>query len=109
MICPRGHSIPDTNMICPTCVAESSEVAMATLQRMYLRKAVAGEPNYTLRVGKGTDRHVLQYTSFTRTFCGRELKSAPRISYEPYSPEALKKVCSECAAAVAHAISEATV
>jgi hypothetical protein len=105
--CPKGHSIPDNALACPDCAMARGDEALYNLQLEFLRKAASGEVNYTLRVAKGADRHVLMYTSYTRTFCGRELKGKPRIGYEPYSADALSHVCTGCRIALTSALKEA--
>lgn len=107
MTCPKGHYIPDDSLVCPMCAARKAEAAMHALQLEFLRKAVNHESNYTLRVAKLPQRHVLQYSSYTRTFCGQELAAAPTIKYEPYETDTLLKVCAGCRAAIAAAVEEA--
>ena len=102
--CDRGHFIPNANLTCPECAAARSERALREMQVEFLRKAVSGSIGYTLRVARGGDRHVLMYSSYTKTFCGHELKSKPQITYEPYSIDALSRVCSGCRVEIKRAL-----
>jgi hypothetical protein len=105
--CPKGHFIPDNALACPTCAAERGEESFRRLQLEFLRKAVRGDFNYTLRIAKGSGQHVLMYSSYTRTFCGQELSVRLQIAYEPYSVDTLAKICSGCRIAITSAVKEA--
>ena len=102
--CSKGHFIPNNVLTCPTCTTEASDEALRGMQVEFLRKAKGGDVNYTLRVARGGDRHVLMYSSFTRTFCGKELKSKPRIGYELFTSEALSNICSGCRVEIKRAL-----
>ena len=100
MICPNGHIMPDSKLACPTCTAQMAEKALQTMQVEYLHKAAKGDFGYTLRIAKGSDRHVLLYATSDRTFCGQTLAIHPHIYYEPYSDDTLAKVCAGCRIAI---------
>jgi len=104
--CAKGHFIPNANLACPQCATERGEEAFRELQVEFLRKAANGEPNYTLRVARGGERHVLMYTSFTKAFCGKDLKAKPQIAYEPLGPDTLSKVCAGCRVEIKRALQE---
>lgn len=97
----------DSALVCAVCMAEQDKQAMRELQLEFLRKTVNGEWNYGLRVAKMPERHVIMFSSQVRTFCGQELKTKPRISYEHYSDATLEKLCAGCRAAVQDAVAEA--
>ena len=96
MTCPQGHWIPATKLTCPDCAIKRIAMGMRDLQLEFLHKAMDGGYSYPLRVAKGNERHVLMYTSFVHTFCGRELKTKPQIKYESFSDDTLSKICAGC-------------
>jgi hypothetical protein len=96
MLCSKGHWMDDNMMICSQCAAIRGESAFRDLQIEFLRKVISGKSAYSLRLAKGTQKHLLMYTSCTRTFCGKELQVAPQIKYESYGEETLTKVCAGC-------------
>jgi hypothetical protein len=104
--CAQGHFIPEDKLTCPECATARGEEAFHSLQLEFLRKAADGEHNYTLRVAKGPDRHVLMYTSWVRTFCGQELKTKPQIAYEALDANALSRVCAGCRIEITRALQE---
>ena len=105
--CAKGHFIPDKALTCPDCATERAKPGMQAFQAAFLRKAADGVPNYTLRVARGSERHVLMYMSYTQTFCGRELKSKPQIAYEPLDADVLSRVCAGCRIEIKRALQEA--
>jgi hypothetical protein len=110
MICVKGHTVPDSHMVCPACTAQAGAEGFRGLQAEFLRKAAKGEWSYSLRVAfrvaKDDPRHVLMYLSPTRTFCGRELEQRPQIKYEHYNEETLAKVCAGCRMEIASIMRE---
>jgi hypothetical protein len=103
----EGHFIPDKALSCPDCAKERDQQALQDAQLEFLRRTVRGDFNYTLRVIKDRDRHVLMYTSYKRTFCGQHLESKPPyIEYEPYNADTLSKVCAGCRVAIASMVRE---
>jgi hypothetical protein len=104
--CVKGHRVPDENLTCPECASARREQGLHEIQAEFLRKVVGGAFGYTLRVAKLPEKHVLMYTSYTRTFCGRELKAKPQISYQPYDAEALARVCAGCRIEIQRALQE---
>jgi hypothetical protein len=104
--CPKGHAIPEKALACPACAAERGEKAFHDLQIEFLRKAMKGVYSYSLRVVKGNDRHVLMYSSYSRTFCGKELESRPHIHYEAYDEDTLAKLCAGCRSVIASMVEE---
>jgi hypothetical protein len=111
MICVKGHTVPDSHMVCPACTAQAGAEGFRSLQAEFLRKAAKGEWPYSLRVAyrvaKNDVRHVLMYSSVTRTFCGKELEQRPHIKYERYCDETLAKVCAGCRMEIASIMREA--
>jgi hypothetical protein len=99
--------IPDKVLVCPTCWAQQGEMAFQGLQREFLRKAARHEFGYSVRIAKGNEKHVLMYSSFTRTFCGKDLQVKPQIHYEAYDDDTLAKVCAGCRIAIAGLMQEA--
>lgn len=106
MTCKNGHFMDDKLLVCRRCAEEQSEPAMHELQREFLRKVADGEYHYGLRVAKGPQRHVIMYSSHTRTFCGTELKTPQTIHYEEYNGETLAGVCPGCRRAILSVIEE---
>lgn len=104
--CPKGHAIPDKAVTCPECAAELAEPALRDLQRQFLRKARDHDWNYLLRVARAPQRHAILYSTHTRTFCGLDLKTRPRIEYVPYTADTLSKLCPLCRTAIASALEE---
>jgi hypothetical protein len=98
--------MPEKAIACPTCIGEQNDRAMRDLQVEFLRKVARAEFSYSLRVAKGGDRHVLMYSSYTRTFCGRDLPTKPHINYEPYDDVTLAKVCAGCRSAIRSLLEE---
>jgi hypothetical protein len=99
--CSKGHYVSNNALFCATCAMERSESALQELQTEFLRKAANGEPSYTLRVAKGSERHVVMYSSQTRTFCGQELATKPQIRYEAYNDKTLATICAGCRSTIA--------
>lgn len=108
MKCRNGHRVPDNFVTCPSCVENAAILALHEVQLEFLRKAALRAPGYTLRVIKGNGRHVIQYTSQTRTFCGLELKTQPTIVYQPYEPSVIATLCVGCRVEIKHMLEEAT-
>jgi hypothetical protein len=106
MLCAKGHLMADSAIACPACAAVRAEAALRELQVEFLRKTLNGEFSYALRIAKGIDRHVLMYSSHTRTFCGRDLEHRPKIDYQPYSAEAFGKICAGCRIEIARLVAE---
>jgi hypothetical protein len=98
--------VPDNVLFCPTCAAKRSDEALWELQREFLRRCVLGD--YQLRITQDRNHHVLLYTTYTRTFCGRELAGAPKIKYEPYDDGTIRNLCAGCRGALAGAIQAMT-
>jgi hypothetical protein len=107
MTCKNGHLVPDKALACPTCANERGEKALQGLQPEFLKRAAKGQFSYSLRMAKGTEHHVLLYTSFTRTFCGQELKARATVVYTPYTEDGLAKVCTGCRIGIKSAMGEA--
>jgi hypothetical protein len=106
MICPKGHYVTENALACSQCATQRAEAAFRSLQAEFLRKAARGEFSYCLRVAKGRDRHVLMFSSYTRTFCGKELNAKPQIRYESYDDATVVNICASCRSAIASLMRE---
>jgi hypothetical protein len=104
--CSKGHTMPENVLVCPICAATRGEDAFRKLQLEFLRKAVNRDFSYSLRIAKGTEKHVLMYSSYSRTFCGTELEMRPQIQYEAYDEDTLAKLCAGCRSAIASMVEE---
>jgi hypothetical protein len=105
--CPKGHLHDDKYLSCPICAAQASDQELRHTQLEYVRKAASG--GYPLRVTKDSNRHLIMYTSYKRSFCGFEYEERQKMQYEPYSNEALAKCCPGCRSAFNSVVQEVIV
>lgn len=107
MICQKGHEMADNALLCPACTElQGFDKGFRLMQIEFLHKAMRGDYNYTLRVAKGREHHVIMYGMTSRTFCGEELPHKPPIYHQPYDEETLRKVCVKCRSVIAQFVEE---